>query len=81
MKNPSENNNSLRENISRNFKEYSMKTEMQVMILLLSLIAIGVIYNIVSGFTDKQHNFHICPLCEEPTNHVIYEQRNQRYTF
>lgn len=81
MKKSLDSKSNLQEYIYQKWKNFSRKAEAQVMIILLSLIAIGVMYNIVSHHLDKQPNFNICPLCEEPTHHVIYEQRNPRYTF
>lgn len=81
MKEHSENKPTPRENFWKNLKESLTNVEMKVICLLFILMILGIVYNIVSYHFDKPVNLNICPLCEEPTNHVIYEQRNKTYTF
>lgn len=81
MKNSLENKLKHQGFISQKWKTISTKAEVQLIILLLILAVIGAIYNIASYHSNKSVNLNICPLCDEPTNHVIYEQRNQTYTF
>lgn len=79
MNESSDNKPKPQEIFYQNLRQLSNKAESQVMIFLLILIIAGMIYNIVS---KKEHNFNICPLCEEPTNYKEKDEpRISTYTF
>lgn len=59
--------------LSEKLREFFPKTELPVMFMLISIIVIGVIYNIL---TDKKHKkTYLCPACGQA------EKKNERYIF